>query len=762
MTDHPLRVMWLLNHTTAREFEVPMLKRLGVTEIFLPKRIPADPSFRSASVDFSEDKYLTIPPEELAVLNATDWYNEPSPAAWQIANRYFDIAFFILLSARFLGGITRNFSGAKIWRTYGLGGLTYGEMLRWLSQRKGMPWPHDDRNIWFGQAYEHLSKAEPEVLRNKSVFLPAGMRDTEISEGWTGEDKRILFVCPDLAFNDYYSRVYDKFKETFVGLPYVVGGSQPVQVDDPHVIGFVPRDEHERNMRRLRVMYYHSAEPNHIHYHPFEAVKAGMPLVFMGGGILDRFGGLNLPGRCTSFEEARSKVERILGGDLALCAAIRKSQSRLLEPLTEKYAEPHWRAGLSLVREKLNDTRALVGTQDRRKRRIAVILPVPYRGGTLRAAKLVASAIESGARSAGRDDVEIVFGYPSSLDASPGNSDGLPKSIKRRPFQWRILSLEEAERTAAYAGLQGVIFPQSYQAPDDGINQFLDCDLWVIVSDRLNLPLLPLRPHLLVVYDYLQRYEPVMDDQTLRNLVQRAHAAEAVVVTTKFTARDARQFAGLPAKSIRLAPMLAPEFANTGLPSNPKGTSSYFIWTTNLGIHKNHLNAVEALRLYYEQYRGSLRCKLTGVETGKILEERSSRHLRDFGDVLKASTLLRKRLKIEGELPDAAYRDVLRGAAFLWHPAKVDNGSLSVVEAAHYGVPSLSSDYPAMREIDEQFELHLAWMDPDDPQDMALRLWEMEKELENPQRRRPSKDRLAKQSLVHLAPAYWAIVEDYL
>ncbi len=54
-------------------------------------------------------------------------------------------------------------------------------------------------------------------------------------------------------------------------------------------------------------MFYHSQSPRHIHYHPFEAIKIGMPLVFMGGGMLDRMGGTNLPGRARTWGEATQK-----------------------------------------------------------------------------------------------------------------------------------------------------------------------------------------------------------------------------------------------------------------------------------------------------------------------------------------------------------------------------------------------------------------------------------------------------------------------
>ena len=103
--------------------------------------------------------------------------------------------------------------------------------------------------------------------------------------------------------------------KTFGDLPYVVAGAQPVAVHDNHVLGYVPKEQHDRHMRELRVMYYHGTDRNHIHYHPFEAIRAGMPLVFMAGGLLDTLGGLDLPGQCQDPEEAHEKIERILGDD---------------------------------------------------------------------------------------------------------------------------------------------------------------------------------------------------------------------------------------------------------------------------------------------------------------------------------------------------------------------------------------------------------------------------------------------------------------
>ena len=110
------------------------------------------------------------------------------------------------------------------------------------------------------------------------------------------------------------------------------------------------------------------------------------------------------------------------------------------------------------------------------------------------------------------------------------------------------------------AGLNGSLEHQTYLAPDDGINQFTDCDLWIVISDRLSFPLLTcstLSAHGLRLSAAVSNS---VDDDTNQQFVARAHAAEAVMVTTAFTAGDARQFAGIPAKKIKRVPILAPEF----------------------------------------------------------------------------------------------------------------------------------------------------------------------------------------------------------
>jgi glycosyltransferase involved in cell wall biosynthesis len=253
-----------------------------------------------------------------------------------------------------------------------------------------------------------------------------------------------------------------------------------------------------------------------------------------------------------------------------------------------------------------------------------------------------------------------------------------------------------------------------------------------------------------------------MDDETNQGFINRAYAAEAIMVSTEFTATDAIQFTGLPAKKIIKLPMLAPDFGHyTPLDDLPRTSRSYFIWTTNLAPHKNHEKALEALRSYYERYGGTLECHVTGVNT-KLLFKSDASHLKGLREIRSSSRALKEHLRVRGEMPDHAFRDELRNAAFLWHPGRTDNGTFSVIEAASLGVPALSSDYPAMHEINRQFSLNLNWADPDRPDDMARKLKYMETNLTALRECLPSKEVFAANSVDRLAGSYWQAIKEFL
>lgn len=762
----PLRVMWLLNHTTLRQFEMQQLRNLGVTQIYTPKRFPYDEGNLSASVAYEFDEALSLSSSEIDLLNAQDWYSEPELAAWDIANRYFDIVFVAFFPKQVLSACN-HFKGAIVVRAFGLGGAeTYSRLVRQIGgEAMQSAITRAAKRFWFGMGYDHLADREDSFIADRAVFMPVGLKNITVTDQWKGDDRLVFFVCPRIGSSRYFKRVYENFKSAFDRIPYRVGGAQPIAVSDPRVLGFVSNERYAEIMQQSRVMFYHSQEPNRIHYHPFEAIRAGMPLVYMAGGMLDRMGGENLPGRCKTITEARQKIERILADDWALIEDIRASQPVLLEPMKPENCEPAWQEGFTRISTELEELRSQQAARPKvvQRKKVAVVVPAGYRGGSLRGALALAKALYLGSRQWG-EDADVVFVHLDDPATYPdGEFADLPDNIARRAFNWRSLPAAESRRAMRYAGFQGWEPTQDlYNVPDDGMQQLMDCDLWLIVSDRLSYPLLPLRPVVLMVYDYLQRYEDLLSHGADMPFLNAARHAARVLVTTKFTQQDAIQYAGVDPNKVCKVPMLAPEFPirETGI-ANDAGTRPFFLWTTNAALHKNHPRAAQALQIYYEELDGGLDCKVTGTNTmGMIASDLP--HLNAMAEVFQRSKPLRKHVKWMGELSDVHYWRLLSKASFLWHAGRIDNGTFSVIEAACVGVPSLSSDYPAMREIDEQFSLSLAWMNPGCTREMAEQLKRMEVESKDRRRYLPGKASLEAQRIEHHAKAYWQQVRSCL
>lgn len=754
-----LRVMWLLNHTSARKFEIPMLKQCGVSQIYLPKILPNDISFRSSSISYEEDQYLDIPADELEILNACDWYSGATPEAWALASKYFDVAFVILHDDALFREISRYFSGLVLYRAYGLDKtLTYSDLIRHFGLETHI------RNMYsrfyFAEAYPHLADIEERYISHRRLYLPLGMAARNAAP-WLGSDRKIYFVCPSIGFNQYYKDIYESFRRDFAEFDYVIAGEQLIPVNDPKVLGYVSNEAHTANMTQSRVMFYHSQEPNHIHYHPFEAILAGMPLVYMAGGMLDRMGGKGLPGRAASIEDARRIIRRLMKGDKALIESIRTTQKILLKSMNAEVLSPAWKLGIErLEADYQAHKKAAIQRPKDRVKRIAVILPEPYRGGTLRGAIMLAQAIHMGSLQC-EDAIEVIFAHREDTDVYEDDDFiELGKKIARRPFRWQKLSSTEACRAMHFAGHEGWFTEVPHSVPDDGMIQFTDCDLWIFVSDRLPTALLPVRPRVMMIYDYLQRYENVMSRSTDINFVQGARSADKIFVTTEFTKNDALQYAGVDPRRLVQVPMLIPKFSHKDLPKS-EVVEPYFLWTTNAAPHKNHLEVMKALRIYYEEYQGSLICRVTGVGTSTIPESKLS-HLKPVGALIRNSNLLKSKIRWLGDLPDREYRVQLKSAQFLMHAARVDNGTFSVIEAAQLGVPSLSTNYPAMREMNEWFSLNLSFMDGSSARNMAKMLKQMEESCQALRAFLPSPDIFEREGVSTHARKYWQEVKSCL
>lgn len=346
MSSREERVAWLINHTTLRDTEVPIIRSFGL-EVYTSKQVPAGNEVRTFSIDFSEDEHSTLPNWVLDTLNRHNFYDDGIPAdIAELLNGYFGT---IIVSAfpRPLYDLVQHFRGRILVRVFGREAPhNYSEYFSHLGQGDFWKrvWQIQNR-FWFAPAYDSIPLVECKLLQQTTVSLPLALPDRILraANRWQGNDQRILFFCPRIASApEYYGKIYQEFKTHLGHLPHIVAGHQPIPVNDPVVTGFVSDDQVQAWFREFRVMFYHSREPRHLHYHPLEAAAYGMPLIYMKGGLVDELMGRDKPGACDTYEEAEQKLRRILDGDESLTRSVIESQSPLLDTFRPDYVRNIW------------------------------------------------------------------------------------------------------------------------------------------------------------------------------------------------------------------------------------------------------------------------------------------------------------------------------------------------------------------------------------------------------------------------------------
>lgn len=770
------RIFWLFNHTSLRNFELPLLRDMGY-EIYCPKHFTVEFGDYSASVTYDYDKDLTISPEDLRTLNDADLYNGFSPEIMAIINRWFDIA-FVTNMVKPLRDLAFGYKGVLVLHTFGwIGNISSTDFIKVLAgygllsalEKMG-------ERFWFAPTYAHLTEIESPFMQNRSVYLPIGMKDVTLQRTWQGGDPRFLFVCPKIQTNPYYNGIYRQFQRDFGKMPHVIGGAQPQPVEnDSTVTGFLPAEEYAWQMDHLCAMYYHCTEMYHLQYHPLEAIRRGMPVVFMAGGMLDKLGGKNLPGRCKNVQEAKNLLRRLSNGDRKLIQTITSSQPILLDKFSLDYCKPFWEAGMQKIERIVSANAA--AQPSIKKKRIALVMPAPYTGGVLDYSIRFAVCLQD-AIIRHKAPIELVFSYP---DFPIYREKDYFTILKKKNIPLRTYLLFDKDytwrkRTEEIMGFQtkkgsniSDVF-ETFSALKDNIADYSDCDYIIYTADgpysgRTGFML---QPYAVVAHDYIQRYCPeCISPDADRVKLDMQRKADRVFVTSAPTMTDAIQYAGLPKEKVFLTPLMLDPMEPPKLQIEEEiPRKPYFLWSTNAVPHKNHLRALAALEQYYID-GGMMNCVVTGANTKylgmkKLPEDAPVLHSYVMRIVkrISDSSVLKKHLKIKGELPKINYQQLLSHAAFVFHPGYGDNGNGTAVDAAGMGIPTLSSDYPAMHYLAEFMGMPMQYMNPFRTESMAEALLDMEKNHEIYSQALPSREKLMEHDYRAQGEALYQIIKQ--
>lgn len=362
---------------------------------------------------------------------------------------------------------------------------------------------------------------------------------------------------------------------------------------------------------------------------------------------------------------------------------------------------------------------APAAAEGRRLKRVAVVVSEHAHEWEFGRALRIVDAVRRGAAAA-HAPVEIVLATAGGMaDPVPEALRQLPAGVRHRHVRWRLLDEGESRRALAYAGrperAAGV-----HLVPDDGIQHLLDCDLWLVAAAGLSAAVLPLRPVVLMLEDWMHHAICGPGEVDSAGLVKAVGLAEGVVVFSDWMRDEAVHFLGADRRHVTRLPVPVPAFVMDRGPRSGAAASRHFVWCID-GRHPGHLAAaIRCLERYCGSQPPGLTCRIvplcTAADGGPWLPEA----VQGMADHPACQPLVDCASPAADDPARLAVE--LRDAAFLWYPGQAIDSRFMLAEAARCGLPCLVADAPANREFTAALGLDVAWADVHDDVAMAQAL----------------------------------------
>jgi glycosyltransferase involved in cell wall biosynthesis len=187
-----------------------------------------------------------------------------------------------------------------------------------------------------------------------------------------------------------------------------------------------------------------------------------------------------------------------------------------------------------------------------------------------------------------------------------------------------------------------------------------------------------------------------------RRIITTAALADAIIVNSAATALElapwlaARQHRPL----IAVAPLgVAPPVVD----APPVALRPYFVALGTIEPRKNHLLLLNLWRQFA--------ATMGGAAPRLVVVGRRGWENENVLDMLERCSALDGLVRESGSLPDREVASLLRGARALLFPSFAEGFGLPLAEALALGVPALSSDLPALREVGRQVPDYLDPLD---------------------------------------------------
>jgi len=256
----------------------------------------------------------------------------------------------------------------------------------------------------------------------------------------------------------------------------------------------------------------------------------------------------------------------------------------------------------------------------------------------------------------------------------------------------------------------------------------LRADAWFALGDRFPLPLLPVRPYGLIIYDILparfpEVFGPVFSRVVIEGMKPTAQAAQLIMVTSPQTRDDVQSAYGIEPSRIRLVPPACePHRRFQGLGAEPIDIprSPLILNVANASFHKGADVLLRAVALLKKKAKdNSPNLVICGHNTDKFsatftdgVDHPNASVIRSL--IVELGLIERQDVVFLGFVSEEQLRFLHERCSVLVNAAHDDNGSFSVIEGAYFGQRVISSRYPPAEYLCERFGVPAKFFPPGD------------------------------------------------
>lgn len=341
------RIFWLGMHKILVNTELPRLRQLGY-EVFNPPYLSSVQD-QSANLDWNASQPTTLPHEVFTKLSTYNFfYNPITTDIADILNKYFD-TIIVTISPAWLAEVLKCYKGRVIYRVYGQHFLISQE----LAANRLIHNIVSRDNFWFVPHAAEAVKDEESWLREREIVVPYCLPDdvfayTDTWKNAAPKWPKIAITCPNIK-NPYFHAHYKLLQKNFGESYYRYYGVQMSKINDPRVVGTIPREELLACFQKSAGYLYTYTDERVCYLPPIEMMVIGGPVLYLQGSLLDYFFKDNAPGRCTSIEDARLKSKRLIQQDQAFIDEIIASQNEVRARYTPEHVWPQFDAAFTKI-----------------------------------------------------------------------------------------------------------------------------------------------------------------------------------------------------------------------------------------------------------------------------------------------------------------------------------------------------------------------------------------------------------------------------